>query len=92
MGSDKRGLIATFCVVTSTASSWTHIAADGWWILGRLGDLPVRRLQTKELTREPQQNNARPHADVSQSRVQVEAAACLVYLLVCGACEQGDEL
>lgn len=60
IGSDsgERGLIATFCVVTSTLSNWTWLTADSWSILhcfswGCLGDLPIRRLASLTARAEP---------------------------------------
>lgn len=71
IGSDsgERGLIATFCVVTSTLSNWTWLTADSWSILhcfswGCLGDLPIRRLAS--LRSRPWEDDHRIRADLVQ--------------------------
>ncbi len=92
LGSDSGewGLIATFCVVTSTLSSWTWPTADSWSVLhsfswGRLGDLPIRRLanlrtcRAPESVRERPPDKSKPWADVSRCRVQVAAPPTVVY-------------
>lgn len=96
--SDERGLIATFCVVTSTASSWTWIAADVWRILRRfsLGDLPIHRLLNLQLERVNAYVRARRTANLTQmfpkAAWKVEAppvAGYLVYLLAWECASKG---
>lgn len=92
IGSDSGewGLIATFCVVTSTLSSWTWPTADSWSVLhrfswGRLGDLPIQRLANLRTCRAPESMRERPPdksklwADVSWRQVQVAAPPAAVY-------------